>query len=326
MIDGITKLYYGMNISNGREPIDQIDFLLLVKKLKLPVEIFIAGKYGVLNNGKKPVEFFLEKESIKRELYKRLMEIMKIDGKVIVTDELWSNPVYWKSILELKDLEGVIDQKNGTPFNYFDSEKLGIAKNAMDEFLEVQCKMGGIPANSLYTLFEVAEARTLQKTDDVDCKIGPESEERYDKFIEKFMSIMQLYQPLDIKSNEKEPRPVMPYMERLQESRIFFEDTKEEVLVKISKMAQRAEKTNPFWECAKMRVPNPFCRMVIYAFEAAENNQNLPILLRGKPVYSSMEAIEFIEKSGANGLINIASPIAEAIWNYIILPVGRWKP
>ncbi len=324
-VEGIKKAYYGMNISKGREPIDQIDFLFLIKQMDIPVNVFIAGKYGVLNNGKKPVEYFIEKERYKKELYLKLFENFGIGGKVTLTDRLWSNPIYWESILEFKNLDGIIDKSSGAPLNSFDSSIFGIGQDCMNPYLEVMKEIGGIPASSIYTLFEVAEARTLQKTEGIDCKMGPESEERYDQYIKTFMSIIQLYQPLDIKSSEIDVKQVIPYMERLEENRIFFEDSKEEVLNKISKMAQRAEKTSLFWKSKNGWLLNPFCRMVIYAFESAEIRKNLPILLRGRPIYSSSEAIEFIYKSGASGLINIASPIAEAIWNYIILPIKSWE-
>ena len=321
--ESIAKPYYGMNVSKAGEPLDQLDFLLLAKKLMVPVIIFVAGRYRILNDTNVSLNEIDEKEMKKIELIKRIMEIFRVNGNVLPTNTLWDNPLYWEVAAELAKTPQIIDKSAGIKFADIPKERFGISQEAIAKFDIVKTSIGNYPGSALYTLLEVAEASCLQRALKVDCKIGPESEERYDKFIEKFMGIVQLYQPLDLRSTEESVKPVIPYMERLQEERVFLTDKKEDMLRKVYKTAQRANGSAPFWKLNQKPIPNPFTRLVILAIESAANSENLPIVLRSKSVYSSEEAVEYIEKSRATGLTDMTGTIGEAIWNYILKPVQQ---
>jgi len=312
-----------MNISRGREPLDQLDFIFLAKKLDLPIVVFVAGKYGILNGADpKPL---ISRERQKEKLLKRLFEVFEIDGKVLDTDSLWSAPSYWNAVLKLSETEEIIEKSSGTSLSCISAEQLGLPAESSEVFSMVLSRLGTYPASSLYTLFEVAEAKYLNEEFGIDTKIGPESEERYDKFIKDFMNIVQLYQPLDLKSSSAKLKAVIPYMERRNEERFFFDDTKDELFDKLYKAAQRAEVQPCFWELDEREIPNPFMRALMTAIEAAAIQNCLPMRLLNKNVYSSDEAMDFIEKSGARSLRNIAASVGEAIWNYVIRPFREDK-
>lgn len=312
-----------MNISKGREPLDQLDFIFLMKKLDLPVAVFVAGKYGILNGADpKPL---VSGEQQKEKLLKRLFEVFEIDGQILDTDSLWSAPSYWNAVLKLSETEGIIEKSSGPPLSCLSAERLGLPAESSRVFSRVLSKLGTYPASSLYTLFEVAEAKYLKREFGIDTKIGPESEERYDRFIGDFMNIVQLYQPLDLRSSNAKPKVVIPYMERRNEERIFFDDTKDKLFDKLYKAAQRAEMQPCFWELDERKLPNPFMRTLMTAIEAAAIQNCLPMRLLNKNIYSSDEAMDFVEKSGARSLRNIAASVGEAIWNYVIRPFREDK-
>lgn len=316
----VERPYYGMNISRRREPLDQFDFLFMAKRLRLPLIILVAGKYGLLNGCAAP-DYLAQKELKKKEVLERMLELTCIEGKVILTDELWRNSIYWDGAIQLLgENPRIIDNRSGPKLSSLDKTSLSaiFPTESTASLLRV---FGEFPASGLYTLFEVAEALYLQRMLSIDCKIGPESEERYDGFISEFMSIIQLCQPLDLKSVPTSIRPLIPYMENRDEDRVFICDSKSEVLDKVYKTAQRTEKTPLYWETKSGSFQNPFVRLVLLALEGAENCECLPLSLRGRKVYSSYEAISYIEKSGSTGFTAIAPSIAEALWNYLIRPM-----
>ena len=246
----ITNPYYGMNISAGREPLDQLDFIFLAKKLGIPITVLVAGKYGILN-GKDPA-VLLRKEQEKEELLKRIFQFLGVDGRVLITDAVWGNPVYWKSVLELCKIDGIIEVSIGPTIGEIPRERFAVPSPALGDFESVMQQLGMLSASGLYTLLEVTEALCLQRILGIDTKFGPESEERYDKFIESFMAILQFYQPLDLKSTVASANSVIPYMERRDESRIFLSDNKTELITKVCATAQRAIKTPIFWKSGEM--------------------------------------------------------------------------
>ncbi|MDD5022683.1 MAG: hypothetical protein PHU63_00775 [Candidatus ainarchaeum sp.] len=320
--EGIQRPYYGMNISRGREPLDQLDFLFLAKKLGVPITIFIAGQYGILNGGKTDPLELAEKENAKRRLLEAVLKVFGVEGTVLTTPDLWLRKEYWEAVLDLFSIEGIIEKGGVYSFSKAVEKNPSVFPNCQ-EFVNALELIGNFPASGLYTLLEVAEARFLQREYGIDCKFGPVSEERYDRFIEQFMGIVQLYQPLDLRASVSSPKIDIPYMERLQEERIFFGDSKQELMEKLGKAAQRATKTKVFWETEAGTAVNPFVRYLIYAIEAADLSDNLPVRIRNRNVRSSEAAVETLEKSEGIGLSEIVGSVGEAIWNYIIKPIER---
>jgi hypothetical protein len=355
LIEKICRPYYGLNISQGREPIDQLDMVFLAKKLGVFPIIYVAGMYGLLN-GNVNGNALMRKEEEKMRVIRAMFDAFGVfnlvgeECKIFRTADLWGlkgakeelvAELYWAAVGELMQIPGIIEPGRGPKFgeilsNISNTEygfvvgsynRIGMLSSSGIAFSEL-CNMR---ADGLYTLFEVAEALTLKRYRGVDCKWGPESENRYDRFIGEFMSIMQFYQPLSLNSVPASTLPVIPYMERKGEERIFLDDGKKELIDKLYKTAQRANKTDAFWEYSMKsgggngdiagKVPNPFVRAVIYAVEAAECMGCLPIRLRGKSVYSSEEALKMLELSGASGTVEMVGAVSEALWNYILRPI-----
>lgn len=141
--------YYGMNISRGKEPLDQMDFLFFARRNGLPVTIFVAGKYGLLNRKGEPAEFLIGKERTKAELYRKLFALFGISGKVLATDDLWSSSKYWDGVADLAATKGIITSGSGESLRALGAERLGIPVTARSSFERVLERVGDLPAQSL---------------------------------------------------------------------------------------------------------------------------------------------------------------------------------
>jgi hypothetical protein len=317
-----TKVYYGMNVSRWKEPLDQFDVLLLISRLKragldMQLSVFIAGRYGQLN-GRSAAEL-IEGEKKKVQLFQDAMLLFGLqpadkDTSVYSTDYLWSNKEYWKQVLCKKDILGIIDTtRRGRSFREviasFEKELQAKIPDALIESL------GDIDAPALYRLLEVSEASFFTP----GAKIGPAFEQEYDCYIGQFMDIIQLRQPLDFKSRPGCLKPVTPYIGKQNEQRIFLEDSKEEIAMKVRKLAQRASGQPLFSE----GFLNPFVRTAILATEAAAMSDSAPVSFDTRRASDGATVLDFFEKAGTDRLQKYASVVVECLWAYLVLPMKR---
>jgi hypothetical protein len=330
------KTYYGMNISRYKEPLDQMDVLLLqarfaragIDNIFIP---FIAGRYGQLNG--RSIEGIIEAEEKKAKLMKYAMEAFRSGGLsairtencetspffyALTTNALWGIPEYWDAVMEMKDIEGIIDKsRNGLSFlKVYETFESKLRERIPDEVVKA---LGDTDAPSLYRLFEVAEAKALKERFFVSTKIGPASEEEYDIFINQFMGIIQLNQPLDFKSRPGRLKPLIPYIGKEDENRIFLEDSKREIGIKLRKLAQRASGKPIYFD----GFINPFVRMCVLAVEAAESERSGPVMMDSRPVSCGADMIDFFEKSGSDRFLKYSSLVTECLWAYLISPIFK---
>jgi hypothetical protein len=147
--------------------------------------------------------------------------------------------------------------------------------------------------------------------------MGPASEQEYDVFIRPFMGVVQLGQPLDFRSTQERPKPITPYIGKEGEERIFIQDSKESVVGKICKLAQRAEGTPLFYG----DFMNPFLRMAVLGVEAAALAQSTPVRIAGSRVYDGAGAVDAFGRAGMRSLARIGPLVAECLWAYLIRPI-----
>jgi len=315
-----TRFYYGISTSRYSEPLDQLDVFLLLSRLRkmgLEVEltVFVAGRYAQLNG--RPKGSLAEAEQQKTLMLEQSKVIFdQLPVKVFCTKDLWSSLGYWKEIDRLKGLDGIIDRSrvNGPLFcEVFESldeaERLAIPTDLLKS-------LGQKKAAGLYRLFEVAEAACLRDCALIEAKVGPAAEEQYDRYIKDFMDIVQLKQPLDFRSRPKCVKPITPYIGNEGEERVFLSDTKEELITKIRKLAQRASDQpllNGFM--------NPFVRLSVLAVEAAAIAESVPVSFMNRQVSDGAAVLDKFETVGTRRLSALVPVVAECLWAYIIRPL-----
>ena len=332
----IAKFYYGISVSRWKEPLDQLDVLLLVSRLARVLEdvgltVFIAGRYAQLNG--RDGDALRVSELSKKELFLRAMDQLGIAGNanlirwwqftinaampVTTTDNLWYSPFYWEEVLRLKDLEGVVDfSRKGKSFReVVASFEPQLRARIPDRLLD---SIGDIDAPALYRLLEVAEASYMEQCA-AAIKVGPASEEEYDRYIKDFMGVIRLRQPLDFRSLPGRAKALTPYIGNEGEERIFLDDGKEALAIKVTKMAQRSAGQPVFFD----GFMNPFVRTAILAVEAAASADSAPLSFFSRRVNSGADVLDFFSKAGTGQLLRYAPVVSESLWGYLIRPLGQ---
>ncbi|MEW6036356.1 MAG: hypothetical protein AB1529_07115, partial [Candidatus Micrarchaeota archaeon] len=315
---GATSFYYGTNVSRGGEPLDQLDALLLLSRMRKSgldgrLTLFVAGRYSQLNGA--PLAELLAAEERKMRAMRAAASALSLPLAILRTDELWYDPGYWSAVSELSTVPGIISGRSGARFSDVASSFEPAILSAMPEGL--MGALGQIEAPALYRLFEVAEASALSRRMGIGCKIGPASEEEYDWFIGSFMGIIQLRQPLDFRSSPASPRPLLPYISKSGQERIFLDDGKEELAGKIFGLAQRSSGSPLFYG----GFMNPFARAAALAVEAAAAADSLPVRFGNSLVRDGEGAIRVLDRGGTSGLTRLAPVVAECLWAYLLKPV-----
>ncbi|MEK6981773.1 MAG: hypothetical protein AABX38_02480 [Candidatus Micrarchaeota archaeon] len=269
---------------------------------------------------------------IKENLFRKLFEIFKVNGQTLVTRQLWSGSPYWQCVLDLidnKEMPYKAKQNNERFQRIKTALQTDIKGSARQLSEKVFDRLADFEPSSFYTLFEVAEAKYFREISKYDSKIGPESEEPYDRFIREFMPTIQLYQPIYLDSTLEKTSRAIPYMTgKWGGERVYLTDSKEDLLTKVYKASQRTDRTPVFWKingysAEETLTINPFARLTIFALESARIVDCLPLRLGNRSIYSSEEALEFLDKSGSRDLPKMAGVVGEAIWNYILRPVQQ---
>lgn len=232
------NLYYGINISSnaGLEPIDQLDGFLVASYIQRASARkffpYLAGVYNVLNarspdEARKTAAKKLRAEQQKKLTLQNIMSNLGLQGSVLTTYDMWDHERYWQIVDRLFS-DGIYDamplvqkMKGSMKFESFPCEILGKMQSVTRNI------PGVIEVASLYLPAEVAEAVWLREMHDVAWKIGPSSEEIYDRFIRKEgMGIIRLRQPMALENGTS--KEVMPYIGKsTQPLRITFCDTPE---------------------------------------------------------------------------------------------------
>jgi hypothetical protein len=317
-IRGAGPLYYGISVSRLAEPLDQMDVLLLEGRLRRSglesgLTVFVAGRYAQLNG--RPAGELLEAEERKIRTLRAASRALRIPLSILRTDDLWLDPGYWSEVGALRGLSGIISERRGPAFSQT-AESFGPAiLSSMPPGLTDA--IGPLDSPALYRLFEVAEASWLARYRGVACKAGPASEEEYDSFIRSFMGVIQLRQPLDLRSSPGSPRPVVPYIGKEGETRLLLSDTKEDLDRKITSLAQRAAGTPLFYG----GYLNPFARLAALAVEAASCADSVPVRLNGSALRDGEGAVRMLGKAGTASLVRFAPVVAECLWAYLAKPV-----
>ncbi|MFH1685579.1 MAG: hypothetical protein ABH983_04705 [Candidatus Micrarchaeota archaeon] len=314
-----SKFYYGISASRFSEPLDQFDVLMLLSKLKsLGAEakllIFVAGRYAQLNGRSR--EELSKSEEQKIKMLKQTSAVFDIPITILGTADLWYYPEYWAEVDCLKSVDGIIDQTRSGPLfsTVFDSFEYEICQAVSPK---LRSALAPIPAPRLYRLFEVAEASYLKKYFGVDAKIGPGAEQEYDSFIDGFMDIVQLQQPVDFRNRPNCTKPITPYIGKDGEERIFVSDSKQDVNAKISKLAQRAS-GQPILFSGFL---NCFVRLSALAVEAAALSSSAPVKFGNKQVSDGLSVIQSFEMMGTDRLTRLAPIVSECLWAYLIRPL-----
>jgi hypothetical protein len=351
--------YYGLNVSRAGEPVDQLDAILVMSRLQRETSangllIYCAGRYGELNGGL--ASELIQKDWTKLRWLMRCLPQFGVSPTVrspnfmaprfitpmtfgpATATVFWKSPVYWNEVLTFKDREGIIDSARlgrGKTFREvaagFESEVLAAIPA---ELLE---SIGDISASALYRLFEVAEAASFKNTICPEkeyrneylpirsggfAKIGPVAEEEYDRFIGEFMDIVELRQPLDFRSSPDNAKPLVPYIGKEGEERIFLEDSKEELVRKVGKLSQRASR-QPIIYPGNEGFMNPFVRTAILAVEAAAAKGSIPVSFLNRRVSDGRALLEYFERAGTDKLERYASAVVECLWAYVLLPMQK---
>lgn len=315
------SIYYGISASRFLEPLDQLDALLLISRLKrsgldMGLTVFVAGRYAVLNGRENGP--LIRAERAKIDIMRAASSVIdpSVGLTLLKTDDLWYSPLYWEQVGKLRSRPGIISsERKGKVFSTVAAGfEPGIISAIGPGLLDA---LSPLDAPSLYRLFEVAEAAYLGEQKGIESKIGPASEEEYDRFIGSFMGLVQLRQPLDLRSIGGKAKPITPYIGKEGEERIFLESDKDEIARKIMKAAQRQAGAPLFFD----GFMNPFLRLSVLAIEAAAAADSVPIRLNGSAVSDGAGVIESFSRSGTAGLSRIAPLISECLWAYMIRPI-----
>ncbi len=313
--------YYGVSTSRFREPLDQLDAFLLASRLRrtgvdIGLTVFIAGQFSILN-GRPPGEL-LAAEDRKLESLRAAARAVGVRAYFLRTRDLWTTSAYWEEVERWSGAPGIISGRKGPPFSEV-APKLepgvtaAMPRGLLDE-------LGRFDAPSLYRLFEVAEAAWMKRFFQAGCKIGPASEQEYDEFIGGFMGIVQLGQPLDLRSTASRPKPVTPYIGKEGEERIFLCDSKRELGDKVMKLAQRAQ-GQPLYYGEYL---NPFARLSVLSVEAAAAADSVPVRMLGSQVSDGAGVLDVLGKAGLGGAARLAPVLAECLWAYLVRPIQQW--
>ena len=315
------RFYYGISPSRYFEPLDQLDVPLLIARLRrsgldASLLVFVAGRYAELNG--KPAAGLVAAEKTKTAFLQDAGVVFNLPVETLSTNDLWYSGQYWIDVDCLRSVPGMIDEtRRGKRFSEVFSSFEPYLQNTVPP--ELVCALGDFQAPSLYRLFEVAEASFLMKCNSIQAKAGPDSEEQYDCFIRGFMGIVQLFQPLDFRSCPGCAKPLTPYIGKEGEQRIFIGDSKEEIGVKVGKLAQRSS-DQPVYYGGFM---NPFVRTAILAVEAAAAQGSAPVSLGTRKAFDGAAVLDFFGKAGTDKLQRYASAVVECLWAYLVQPMQK---
>lgn len=249
MVPGNGNVYYGMNVSGQQryEPIDQLDGFLVGKAMQLDTGAsfypYVAGVYGVFNTtspqrARKTKRQMTRRETEKAGLLNNIMTNLQLEGKVVLASEIWDDPSYWQFFSEAIEQIGgeqkLIEDSSMQQAQFFGKlpkELLGSYASVLDaDYLKE------VDSAVLYLPAEIAEALWFRKNRGVEWKIGPESEQMYDTWIERWgIGTVEFRQPMswDDVDGFDEPVPVSPYQgKERQQQRIFFSDTSDRLAFK----------------------------------------------------------------------------------------------
>ncbi len=312
------SIYYGISGSRRGEPIDQLDAVLLVSRLrKMGLEtaltVFVAARYAQLNG--RPSSEALRSEESKASFFAAASRGLGVPLRLLRTDDLWRESAYWEEAARLSGEPLIISSRAGPRFR-------DLASSFEPELLkaipaDVLGLLGPYEAPSLYRLLEVAEASFLRKRFGVEAKVGPASEQEYDLFIGRFMGVIQLRQPLDFRSRAGSARPIVPYIGKEGEERLFASDGKDALSSKVFALAQRLDGAPLFFG----GFLNPFARIAALAVEAAAASGSAPVRIRNGRVSDGASMIRALESGGTGKLSLIAPVVAECLWAYLARPI-----
>lgn len=316
------KMYYGVNVSAGPEPIDQIAGLLIGKRIQdvrsgSSFTVFIAGKYGILNCEFKEDVLWVARdkeraEEIKKGLYLFLMDYLGMNGGVITTDELWGRKEYWRYVAELVE-RGIVGMEDrfSISFSQIPAEFLG----RIDD--DVLADIGDVSAWKIYLPAEIAEARILNEFYGISGKVGPASEEMYDKYMD-FMDIVQFTQPVDMDTRKERVKTVVPYIMGQYQPRISFQDDINDVKKRLERAERRTEDEWPVYDSKSYgRVYNPVLQMAIIVVEVGRALGET-VVVKGRELSSGAEALI---KACTGGIKGWAEDIARMLFEFVIRPV-----
>ena len=265
VVPGSGNVYYGLNVSGQQryEPVDQLDGFLVAKAMQLENGAafypYIAGVYGVFNTtnpkrARKVERQMARREREKAELLANVMANLQLNGEVILSSDAWRDPEYWKLFGEaVKQIgqERLTDRQNDVGiramlFGELPKEVLG----AYSEVFEPDY-LSEVDSAELYLPAEIAETLWLREKKGVGWKIGPESEQLYDTWIERLgIGIVQFRQPLawDDPDGFDGSVAVSPYQgKERQDDRIFFADMPD-------RLERKRDPANPSWQEAERLV------------------------------------------------------------------------
>ncbi len=241
------SIYYGVNISPYKEPLDQFDPLLLIRLWNRMLQkdasngdpaphwklaVFVAGKYRLLNLREDQEPFSRVKqweveELRKKSLFERAARGLGMEEEVsvFITDQLWEDTRYWQALCllierkaDMPNLRAFRDPDKAVQFGDLPRYLLGGITDSQRERLA--CFKGC----ELYLYAELAEAYFLRDVYGVAAKIGPQSEEEYDRYLRPDFSIVQMKNPLALDSRPGREMPAIPYIGLRGEERIWDKD------------------------------------------------------------------------------------------------------
>lgn len=338
-----SNAYYGFNVTKSeKEPIDQIQAFLAAKRVsqeckeKYGKDIsffpFIAGAFEVLHK-KNADEMYAtlfekeQKENSKRVVFNRILDRFGLEGKTIVTRDLWQDPSYWDQLKYLFEnnfftKEGLIDDvslfvykdKSRKELESILSNKIKV-KDVPQDILGVDSSLlkmiGDWPADIIYTPAEVAEALYFKKNMGVGLKIGPSKERAYDKYISLFMDVLHLKQPTAMNSQRLAPITVTPYIDKKSDKvRIFFGDSSGEIAERIKDISPEEYIWTIDDTCGS--ILNPFVEKTIYCVESARAMDKVPLVIDSRPMFCGSDVVNYLNRGGSvKKLKNVLPAIAE---------------
>ncbi len=329
---GKIGIYYGINVSPLLEPLDQIDSLLVCRRLEQWMNqdtvVFVAGKYGVLN-AKDAVglegrgQELVAREQSKKKLMNAVMAHFELKGEVMLTDEVWGDKLYWEIAGQLYQTgqigytRGYSDMQERILFSEVPKTLLGDIPGWVSEALAAE------RAVDLYSLLEISEALYLRETKDARIKIGPRLEEEYDIYIQRVMDVIHITQAVDLRSNPQKPNFVTPYILRqgAEKNRIVFGDTEADIAGKLEKIDKTPQ---PIFYSQTL---HPLLRLLAYVSEYQEmtGKKLLDVAaILGRPMEKDMlSEPEHEQKKVFERLRGTTGEIAGAIHSLLIEPIRR---
>jgi len=330
LISHSAHVYYGINVSQ-LEPIDQVDSLLVGKRISNFLEnetnVLIAGKYGIFNSlTNMDMQLrgeLLEAEELKKGvLIRGIMKHIKLDGKILFTNDLWKDEYYWYLIGELYSSRERLpsprvykDLDKRVSFSSIPGSHLG---NISEETFDL---LSNEKAVFLYSFAEIAEALYLKEARASIIKIGPRGEEEYDTYIKKSLDTIQLTQAVDIRSTPAKPLYVTPYILRKgqEETRVLFIDSSDAIYKKL----QRAyPDPQPLFYANTI---TPLLRLLAYVAEterAVTGESMSAEAIVGRPITrTALERSEEEQRTIYTQIRNNIDKIAEALERTLIAPL-----